>query len=355
MRLALLLAATALWGCDHPAKQPPIDLAALPGPAPGDFGSEADLPARMAATIGPRYAAGEEGRLEGVGGVELRYHVQRATPERGAIVLLPGRTEAVQKYAEVIAELVDQGFTVYGLDHRGQGASARMLADHDKGYVEFFADYVDDLEAFRRTVVAPAGHARVFVLATSMGGAIAAVHASRRPGAFDALALVSPMLEIDTGGFPTAVAATIAETGCSVGSGEGYVPGAGPYREEASVAESDVTHSEARWALKQALYREHPELRLGGATYRWLCEALAASSWAQGAGEDNPQPTLILQAGADDVVRPGGQRAYCDDAPRCQLERLEGGFHELLAERDDVRGQAMSDVVRWFAHFAEAP
>jgi lysophospholipase len=345
----LLLAA-----CSGPEKQPPVDLAYLPGPAANAFSAEADLEARMTSELEPLYASGEDGTFTGVAGVTIHYHVQPAQNEKGAIVLVPGRTEAIQKYTEIIGDLVGQGYSVYGIDHRGQGASTRMLSDHDKGYVEYFTDYVDDLDSFIQNVVKRDAHPHLFALATSMGGAVTALHASMHPATFDAIALGSPMFAIDTGGIPTSAAETLGLTACSYGDGTGYAPGASDYKEEASVAESDVTHSETRWSLKQKLYREHPEIRLGGVTYRWLCEAFTASSYAQGIGEDNPQPTLILQAGADSVVRADGQEAYCEGAPRCQIQPFAGAFHEILQEHDATRNAAMSDVVRWFDHFGGA-
>jgi lysophospholipase len=353
--LATVLAVLSLGGCrahDPLPKQPAIDLAQVPGPSPAELSSEGDLPARLAGPLAQLWASGQEGEFVGVDGVTLRYHLQLAPAERGAIIVLPGRTEAAQKYVEVTGDLVAQGYSVYVLDHRGQGASGRLLPNREMGHVEFFRDYVDDLERFIDEVVRSRPHPRLFVLAHSMGGAVAAYYIDRHPDAIDAAVLGAPMFEIDTGGFPTVVAGSIAGSACSLTSGSGYAAGMKDYTEEASVAESTVTQSAARWQAKIDLYRARPELRLGGPTYRWVCESLQAASRAQGLGPFSHTPTLLLQAGDDSVVKPGGQRRYCEEAPRCQLQRFDRALHELFMERDEVRNLALSQAIRFFNHAA---
>ena len=47
-------------------------------------------------------------------------------------------------------------------------------------------------------------------------------------------------------------------------------------------------------------------------------------------------PTLLLYAGADRLVRPGGSRAFAAVAPREQVtsQCLDGQFHEIFNEAD---------------------
>ena len=73
------------------------------------------------------------------------YAPAAAAPVRGTVLFLNGRTEYMEKYAEVIGELGDRGFEVYSCDWRGQGLSDRMLADSQRGHVDDFEDYLVDL------------------------------------------------------------------------------------------------------------------------------------------------------------------------------------------------------------------
>ena len=61
------------------------------------------------------------------------------------MVLSGGRTEPIEKYFEVIGELLERGFVVLAHDWRGQGLSHRALPDrlkgHARGYKDFLGDY----------------------------------------------------------------------------------------------------------------------------------------------------------------------------------------------------------------------
>ena len=350
--LALPVLGAALVACradPHYAKQPALDLDALPGPAASAFSSEASLAANQPAILSA-YGAGTDATFPGTAGVTIHYHFVEK-PGADAIVLLPGRTEPVLKYAEVFSDLVAQGYSVYALDHRGQGASGRMTEDPDKGYVEFFHDYVDDLDLFVRTVVTARPHPHLFLLAHSMGGAVAVLYLDEHPTTFTAAALTAPMLEIDTGAFAPTIALTLGASDCNISDGKAFAVGSADYKEEASVAESTVTHSEARWQLKLQMFRDHPEIKLGGVTYRWLCEALAGSSRAQTLGRYSNVPTLLFQDALDSIVKPGGEDHYCGDAARCQIDKVPDSFHEVLMEGDVIRNLALSKTVRYFNYW----
>ncbi|MEI8258891.1 MAG: alpha/beta fold hydrolase [Deltaproteobacteria bacterium] len=352
-RRLLAALACALGACAPPAHQPAIDLATPTTPTAADFSSESTLAMRMP-DLQRAWDAGEDGFFEGVQGVRVHYRIVRATTptELGAVVVLPGRTEPAQKYVEVATDLVRQGYSAYVLDHRGQGASGRMTANPQQGHVEFFRDYVDDLETFLTRIVRRDPHAKVFVLAHSMGGAVAALHMNLHPGGFDAAVLTAPMLEVATGAFPAIISASLGETACGTTSGSGYAIGQQDYVEETTVATSDVTHSTARWQNQIDMLRANTALRLGGVTWRWLCESLSGADRASRVGAASTTPTLLFQAGADDVVNPGGQVRYCTAAPRCQLVVVPGAFHEILMERDELRNGEITQIVRFFNHFA---
>lgn len=340
----------ALASCSKPAHDAPLDFSTLPGPGPGAFSSEQTLAARNVDALQPLYAAGEDGFLDGVGGVKLHYHVVRAAAPKAAVVLLPGRTEPVAKYAEVMSDLHAQGYSVYALDHRGQGESGRMLPNRFKGYVEHFDDYVTDLETFLAQVVRKDAPPKLLLLAHSMGGGVSVVHASRHPGTFDAIALSAPMLDISTSPFPAAVASAISYTSCSSGDGTDYAVGSGDYAKDTDFEHSSVTTSRARFDSRVALLEQNPVMQLGGVTYRFVCESMRAVNWAQASGALNPVPTLLLQAEADTIVLPGAQTRYCADAPACQLSMVTGSKHEIFMERDELRNEALSRVVKFFDH-----
>ncbi len=342
---SLLLVLTACRPVAAVERSTPLNFAELAGPTV--FNSEADLLTRWNGPLKALYDSAEEGTFEGVDKVPIRYRVVgRGKPN--AVVLIAGRTEPMVKFAEVVDDLLKNDFMVFALDVRGQGASGRMLPNTQKGYVFTYQDYVSDLHTFITTVVKGQSPRRVFLLSHSMGGAITTLYADQHPDQIDGLAMTSPMLEINTGSFPPPIASTLAAAACSASDGTAYAIGSSDYVEETDFASSSVTNSEDRWKWKQQILKERADQRIGGLTWHWLCESLKASGHAAQLGRYSPVPTLILQAGADTVVKPAGQKQYCTEAPRCQLVTIAGAKHELLQEKDSIRNEVMSDIVKFF-------
>ena len=48
---------------------------------------------------------------------------------RGSVIVSPGRSEPIEKYYEVVSDLLARGFVVLVHDWRGQGLSVRALPD----------------------------------------------------------------------------------------------------------------------------------------------------------------------------------------------------------------------------------
>ena len=353
-RVCILAALVLTHACGEPtapAKQPAVDLELATSPLPSDFSAEGSLTQSYLAAIVPHFDSVPAQAFSGVDGVSIRYRAFLLAPERGAVVVLPGKAEPMRKYAEVIWDLNRQGYSVYTMDWRGQGESGRMTSNSEMEYVRFFQDYVDDLDSFVRTVVHARPHSHVFVLAHSMGAATATLYIHAHSSDVTAAALSSPMFDVTTSSYPESVAASIAYGECSRGSGASYAIGEHDFDDGQTFAGEDATHSEVRFDTKMLMYRQHPDLRIGGVSWRWLCESFTAMAHIRTLGRNSPVPMLVLQAGQDVTVKTDAQNQYCDPAPRCQLVRFSGARHEILMETDDIRNSALSDVVRYFNHF----
>ena len=65
---------------------------------------------------------------------------------KATVIILPGRTEYIEKYNTVIQEFLDRNFSVLCIDWRGQGLSQRPHGRTDIGHVKDFFEYQIDLE-----------------------------------------------------------------------------------------------------------------------------------------------------------------------------------------------------------------
>ncbi len=284
------------------------------------------------------------GAIVGTGGVRLNYAAHRSPARGRALVVVSGRTEFKEKYAELLYDLRDTGLSFFIYDHRGQGSSGRLLADGEKGHVESFSDYVRDLELFIETVVRPRQHTAVYLLAHSMGGTVSLLYAGRHQQNLKGLILSSPMLSINTSPFPQLLARRISRGAVKIGKGEDYVFGLGPYEPQAPFADNILTGSRKRYELNRDLIAENPHLALGGPTFGWLNESFAATGELMRLDVGLHLPVLLLQGENDQVVGKKEQQEFCGRLENCRLVSLPGARHEVLMEKDAIRAQALRHI-----------
>lgn len=275
-----------------------------------------------------------------------RFAADPAVPPRGTCVLLNGQTEFIEKYFEVIDELRGRGFAVATMDWRGQGGSDRLLTDDSrKGYVQDFAAYDDDLAAFLREIVLPMGDNRPMALAHSMGGHNLLRYLAKQPETFARAVLSAPMVAVSFRGYAAWLVQMVTRFEALRGNGAGWVWGMEARDPHAmTFADQMVTSDRARFDRTQAILRDHPELRLAGATWSWLGAALRSMAWLKTQAPRITTPLLVIGAGADRIVITAQTRAFAARLPNARYIEIADSGHEMLMERDAIRSQ-------WWAAF----
>lgn len=293
--------------------------------------------------IAAHFEAGEVVDFTNAQGKRLRSYAFTKPENTKSLVIVPGRSEASIKYAELVYDLRDWGYDLFILDHQGQGFSERLLSDTQKGHVLSFRDYVRDLEQWLTEVVRPRSRGHSFyLLSHSMGGAVSAMFMATQPTFFKRAVLSAPMFEINTDPYSEAVARVYAAFLVKIRRGASYAPGRGPYvPEDDTFAANEVTHSEVRFEASKEQLQRFPEIVVAGATARWVDSGLRATRTIDQLAPVISTPVLLLQAGIDTYVLPGRQRSFCEKHRDCT--RLEYGeaFHEILMERDAIRDHAL--------------
>lgn len=284
------------------------------------------------------------GELPGFDGRLLRFARWGATrgPRRGTVCLFQGRGEYIEKYFEVISDLRRRGFAVATLDWRGQGGSARLLANPHRGHVWDFAEFDKDLTRFMKDVVLPDCPPPFVALSHSMGGAILLRNAGRRGSWFERMVMVAPMIAIDDrkAGYPEWVVRSYAEIGSLVGFGTSYVLGGSDLpAERQSFEQNELTTDRERFARNKSVLEVAPQLGLGSATVGWLRAAYRATSKLRKPefAQRVEVPMLLLAAGNDCIV---STRAIEEFGVRLKVGThilLPGSRHEILQETDAIR------------------
>lgn len=291
-----------------------------------------------------------EDRFTGVDGVRLRYIRSKQTDRPNALIILGGRTEFAEKYAEFIFDLKDLDFSIYSYDHRGQGLSERLIDDRKKGHVLSFSDYSSDLSIFIEKIVHPARYEKIFILGHSMGCTVAAEYLQSVDVHFDGVVFLSPMLGIKTSPLPNIIARNAVWIAASTGFGQKYIWGGKYYDPSDDFRNNKVTSSERRFLTGRALVRANPDLALGGATFNWVSQSFKAMARVMKNAESIKVPLLMIQSGNDMVVDSRAQDLFCLRCPDCTRVKIDGALHELIMERDEFRDQAVSLIKRFLLH-----
>jgi len=286
-------------------------------------------------------------------GVRLRGAIWRAGPNpRGQVLLLSGRTEFLEKYTLVAAELVRRGYAVASLDWRGQGLSQRLMQPHVKGHVEHFSHFQRDLAALvSHPAVSELPGPRV-LMANSMGAAIGLRALYRGTAEVQGAVLLAPMLGIVMGRFMRYLSHVVLPLAQRTGQTGRWPPlarVARPYVFEGFDGNLLTGDPEMFGWLAETI-RTHRDLQLAMPTLGWLAEALAEVAWLRQQGPPDC-PSLCLLGTREAVVIPEAVR---DGAARigARLVEVDGACHDLLMEAEPMRGQVWAAIDRFLEETA---
>ena len=302
---------------------------------------EANYKEDMEAVVEPYVAARTEaGTFERIKGQKIYFETYKADKAKGAIVLSHGFTESVRKFTESVYYMLQAGYNVYAVDHRGHGRSYRPNDNPYVVHAEKFEDYVLDLEYFTREIVK--GEKKetgpLYLYGHSMGGCIGAWTIEQYPDLFQKAVLSSPMLGLSFGKIPLPVAYAFATLKGLGEKGKEPLSPVEAFPEE--TYEASASNSEARFLWYREKRRLDSRLQTCAGSTRWGREAIRACRHVT-----NPKeiaririPVLLFQAEKDAYVENGAQDAFAARASSCRLVKRPGMRHELyFSEGEQLR------------------
>lgn len=301
--------------------------------------NESDFYEKMQLEVLPTLKASKKsGYFNSYDHTQIYYEYYIHPNEKASVVISHGFSECTEKYEEVIYYFYKRGYSVFILDHRGHGRSARQVANPSKVYVKSFDEYVRDFAIFVKGLVYHKSLSKKYVLfAHSMGGAIASLVLEKYPTLFDCAILSSPMLKMNYGIVPQGMAPLLKTFSTLLHLKKLFAVGQHPFDGLPHYKESSCM-SKVRYDYCLEKRRNNPKFHMYGATYGWTCAGMDAVKKLQDNVSRIQTPVLLFQAKLDNVVNPDGQTQFASANPKfVKFVRVAGSKHEIFNAPYSIR------------------
>ncbi len=259
----------------------------------------------------------------------LKIHTEAWLPSgtpRGVVLVVHGIAEHIGRYAHVAAFLVERGFAVYGLDHRGHGQS-----DGLRGYFDTFEDLINDLSQYLTLVRRVQAGQKLFIFGHSMGALITVAYVLRQPEDITGLVVSG----IPLGIHEQAPAITVPLSRLL----NHFVP-------TMPVTTIDITGM-SRDPVVLASWTADPLVNLRFIRVRTTLGIIGIASHIRANLADVTLPILIIHGGADRIANAGGSQILYDGVQSASrtLRIYPELYHELVNEPE--RDMVLNDIVSW--------
>ena len=268
-----------------------------------------------------------EGNFNGAGDVRIYWQAWLPDSEpRALIVLAHGASEHSGRYEWTASQLVDAGYAVYALDHRGHGKSegARAVVDRLENAVADIGTLIEMAAAEHPGAGTP------LLFGHSMGGCLSLAFATRRQNEIEALILSAPAAALETASPVQRIAGHVLSV---------IAPKLGVFPIDPAAVSRDPAVVAAYEADPLNYHRRLPartvhELATEIARFPDTVPALTL-------------PLLVMVGTGDTVVPPIASELVYEKASSEDktIKRYDGLYHELVHEPE--REQVLADLTGW--------
>lgn len=293
-----------------------------------------------------------EGFFTGEKNIHIHYRTYLQDGAKNCLVILPGRTEPVEKYGEVVFDLLQtdtgKNLNFYLMDHRGQGSSGKMKSPSDMGYVDQFKNYVLDLASFLKDMKLDSKCEKKFLLAHSMGAGIATAFILDHPNYFDKIVYSSPMFKILTAPYPYSIAKAIVLASTIAGRGAKFALGQKGFDSNAKFENNHFTTSPARFDMTMSVFKSLPVTQLGDVSNNWILETMRGTKPLRSRYHEIATPLKVFHGAIETYVDIKEIVKFCDQAINCERKIFPTSKHEVLMGKDETRSVVMNSLVEFF-------
>ncbi len=293
----------------------------------------------MKSTQPPRTQPPLQDTFHGANGLRLFFQGWYPQPNqtpcvKGVLVIVHGLGEHSGRYCAIVDGLTAAGYAVFGFDNQGHGKS-----EGQRGHINRWQDYRDNVQAFLQLVRAREPSAPLFLMGHSLGGLIVLDYALRcaQSPAFEALNIgglvvsAPPIQPMDSAARWVRVVLARLLSGVlprvSVQMG---------LNKSGLSRDADVTWQAA-----------HDPLSHSYVTLRWGSETLSTIDWVKDHIDQLALPVLLTHGEADPIVAPSGTRAIFQQiqSPNKSMTTYPGSYHEPHNDLDAAT--VVADLVEW--------
>jgi alpha-beta hydrolase superfamily lysophospholipase len=268
----------------------------------------------------------DEGQLEGARGLRIQWQAWLPEAHPAAVVVLAhGVSEHSGRYAWTGERLVEAGYALYAIDHRGHGRS-----EGSRAVIDRMDNAVADLHQLVALARARVPGRPAFLLGHSMGGAVALAYALRHEEDLDGLILSAPLAALDAASPVTRVLSAVLST---------VAPSLG-------ILEIDSTAVSRDPEVVRA-YDQDPLNYHGKLPARTIAELASTVGRFETEVPRLTLPLLAMHGSADRLTPPHGSEMVHERAGSADksILRYDGLYHEILNEPE--RDRVVADVIAW--------
>ena len=264
--------------------------------------------------------------------------------EKGTVIILPGRTEYIEKYNFIIKKFLERNYSVVCIDWRGQGLSQRPKGRTDIGHVNNFFEYQIDLDAVLEKLDDRLHSRPKILFAHSMGGCIG-LRSLLRGEKFDCAIFSGPLWGLPVSELTVSILIPIFNLAISLGFGLFTYPYKidGFHLIHKPFDKNILTRNKTNYQEMRENLLIDPRLGLGPPTLTWLVSLnTELKKLTKMPPPDIPQLTLLGEE--DKVISKDAIWARMARTPKGHLHTIPRAFHEVFFETTDIQENVWQKV-----------
>ena len=264
--------------------------------------------------------------------------------DKATVIILPGRTEYIEKYNTVIQEFLDRNFSVLCVDWRGQGLSQRPHGRTDIGHVKDFFEYQIDLETILEDLKDTLDKRPKVLFSHSMGSCIG-LRYLLRDNTFTCSIFSGPLWGLPVSEFTISILMPIFNLAISMGLGllsypykiDGFNILTKPFEKNVLTKNLDFYNE-----MRDNLLID-PRLGLGPPTLYWI-KALNDELDKLSKMPPPEIPQLTFMGDSDKVISKKAIETRIARTPLGELKILTNSMHEVFFETSQIKEEIWEEM-----------